>query len=584
MSNNEDKENSNIDLDSIKRQLLINQESYLKEQTQSGINDTEDNINKLIIDEQELKSKISTSDFFEYVIKAVKKTVKCEDVLIRQILLTGLSSYIEEDPINLGILGPTSEGKTYPVEECIKFFSKEDVYKVGSMSAKVLVRDKGILVDKNLNPIEDKIRELKNKAKRLPTNKSHEEEKEQINEELEKLYKDAKTLIDLRGKILVFLEPPQKEVWEILKPILSHDSFEIEFPFVNQTDREGHQTKNVVVRGWPSCIFCSARDESNWPLWPEIKSRFLITSPNMVSQKYQESTKILSSRYGLPNIIQQQTIISDIEVDQAKQCILLIKQKINQLKLKNNNRKISVWIPYLQLLQKELPANKGTDVRFVKRIFAFLNIVPIVKLNLRKVLVLEGEISVIADLQDLKEVLSITQNFDGLPKFKADFFNEIFYPCFLKKIKPESNADDKEEEIIAVTTRELCDYFKEIHKKPISTDNLKHTYLNQFINDGIIDYTKSKIDIRQNIYYPLVTEKISNISIKDRIDNLSQENPLIYEKIIKEITQSWIFCEIMKLIRCRLDFTNLQLIDYVNNNKNFQLFDSLQKGGESKIK
>ena len=101
MSNNEDKENSNIDLDSIKRQLLINQESYLKEQTQSGINDTEDNINKLIIDEQELKSKISTSDFFEYVIKAVKKTVKCEDVLIRQILLTGLSSYIEEDPINL---------------------------------------------------------------------------------------------------------------------------------------------------------------------------------------------------------------------------------------------------------------------------------------------------------------------------------------------------------------------------------------------------------------------------------------------------------------------------------------------------
>jgi hypothetical protein len=584
MSNNEDKENSNIDLDSIKRQLLINQESYLKEQTQSGINDTEDNINKLIIDEQELKSKISTSDFFEYVIKAVKKTVKCEDVLIRQILLTGLSSYIEEDPINLGILGPTSEGKTYPVEECIKFFSKEDVYKVGSMSAKVLVRDKGILVDKNLNPIEDKIRELKNKAKRLPTNKSHEEEKEQINEELEKLYKDAKTLIDLRGKILVFLEPPQKEVWEILKPILSHDSFEIEFPFVNQTDREGHQTKNVVVRGWPSCIFCSARDESNWPLWPEIKSRFLITSPNMVSQKYQESTKILSSRYGLPNIIQQQTIISDIEVDQAKQCILLIKQKINQLKLKNNNRKISVWIPYLQLLQKELPANKGTDVRFVKRIFAFLNIVPIVKLNLRKVLVLEGEISVIADLQDLKEVLSITQNFDGLPKFKADFFNEVFYPCFLKKIKPESNADDKEEEIIAVTTRELCDYFKEIHKKPISTDNLKHTYLNQFINDGIIDYTKSKIDIRQNIYYPLVTEKISNISIKDRIDNLSQENPLIYEKIIKEITQSWIFCEIMKLIRCRLDFTNLQLIDYVNNNKNFQLFDSLQKGGESKIK
>ena len=32
----------------------------------------------------------------------------------------------------------------------------------------------------------------------------------------------------------------------------------------------------------------------------------------------------------------------------------------------------------------------------------------------------------------------------------------------IKKIKSK-----KEEEIIAVTTRELCDYFKEINKKPI---------------------------------------------------------------------------------------------------------------------
>ena len=49
---------------------------------------------------------------------------------------------------------------------------------------------------------------------------------------------------------------------------------------MNQTDRKGHQTKNVVVRGSPSCIFCSARDESKWEVWPEIKSRFLISSPN----------------------------------------------------------------------------------------------------------------------------------------------------------------------------------------------------------------------------------------------------------------------------------------------------------------
>lgn len=443
-------------------------------------------------------------DFIEYVIDQVKKTVKCEDALIRQILYTGLSSYIGDDPINLGIIAPTSEGKTYPVEECIKFFPREDVFKVGSMSTKVLVRQKGILVDKNGEPIGQKINELIKKRNLLDDKKENKEEKLNILEEIQELFEDAKTLIDLQGKILVFLEPPQKEVWEILKPILSHDSYEIEFPFVNQTDREGHQTKNVIVRGWPSCIFCSAKDESNWPVWPEIKSRFLITSPNMIPKKYQESTKLISIKYGLPNLIQQQIIISDTEIELAKNCILLLKQKITELRSKNNNGKISLWIPYKDLLEAELPSNKGTDVRLQKRIFSLLRIVPIIKFNLRKLLVLEDETCVIADLEDLKEVLSITHNFDGIPKFKADFFNEIFYPCYKQKIEPDSSNDGKrKEDIIAITTRQLCDFFKEIRKKPISTDNLKKVYLNELINNAIIDYTDSKIHGRQNIFYPL---------------------------------------------------------------------------------
>jgi hypothetical protein len=135
----------------------------------------------------------------------------------------------------------------------------------------------------------------------------------------------------LRAKILIFLEPPDKEVWRILKPILSHDSLEIEFPFVDKNERAGFYTKKVVVRGWPSCIFCSARDESKWDMWPEIKSRFLISSPNMIPQKYQESKELISKRKGLPNLIQQQIVISDDEIELAKDCILLIKQKINEL-------------------------------------------------------------------------------------------------------------------------------------------------------------------------------------------------------------------------------------------------------------
>jgi hypothetical protein len=580
MSIGNNQENLSTDLDKIKRQLLDDQQESLKQQSDNNI---------IKIKEQELKHQIHNDDFIEYVVKIVKKTVKCEDILIRQILYTSLSSYIEDDPINLGILAPTSEGKTYPVEECIKFFHRDDIIKVGSMSAKVLIRDKGVLVDKNLNSIENKLKELKKRAKAL-SKKNQKEEKEQINEEIEKLYKDARTLIDLRGKILVFLEPPKKDVWDILKPILSHDSPEIEFPFVNKTDKEGHETKDVVVRGWPSCIFCSAKDESKWEVWPEIKSRFLISSPNMIPQKYKESTKLISQKIGKPNLIQQEVIISDIEIENAKKCILLLKQKINELKLKNNNGKISLWIPYAEILEKELPSNKGTDVRLQKRIFSLLRIVPIIKSNHRKLIVLGNETSVIADLEDLREVLSITQNFEGIPKYKIEFFINVFYPCYKAKDDvPDSSKDTlKQEERVAVTARQLCDAYKKVKGKSITTDNLKKTYLDELMSNGLIDYDKSNIDAKQYIYYPIVDplssaivevkeeSLLSLLSNSEPFYKVSQYSSTIYEKTIKKINETWLFCEIIKLLSYRINLSNIQspLADYLNNHEELQLLDN----------
>jgi hypothetical protein len=86
--------------------------------------------------EQVLDSKILDKDYAECVIKTLKKTVKQEDSLVRQICYTGLSAYTN-DPINLGIIAPTSEGKTYPVIESIKLFPKEDVWLIGKMSTKI---------------------------------------------------------------------------------------------------------------------------------------------------------------------------------------------------------------------------------------------------------------------------------------------------------------------------------------------------------------------------------------------------------------------------------------------------------------
>jgi len=184
-----------------------------------------------------------------------------------------------------------------------------------------------------------------------------------------------------------------------------------------------------------------------------------VSPPNMIRQKYHESTHLIAQSKGLPNLIQQQVIVSESEIKLVKECILAVKQNIEKLSYDNNNNKISVWIPFYKLLQQELPSNRGTDVRFTKRIFSFLNILPILRYDQRMSLLLENETSISADLDDLKEVLSITQNFDGIPKYKKEFFENVFIPCYNSKMELDSSADGKKsEEIRAVTTKQLCEY------------------------------------------------------------------------------------------------------------------------------
>lgn len=96
----------------------------------------------------EVDSKITDRDYAEFVISTIKRTVRQEDSLVRQILYTGISKD-SANPINLAVIAPTSEGKTYAVLESLQYFPKEDTWKIGSMTPKVIIRQNGILVDSN---------------------------------------------------------------------------------------------------------------------------------------------------------------------------------------------------------------------------------------------------------------------------------------------------------------------------------------------------------------------------------------------------------------------------------------------------
>jgi hypothetical protein len=492
--------------------------------------------------------KVPDRGYTEFIIDTTKKTVKQEDSLIRQIFYTAMSKDTA-DPTNLMVSAPTSEGKTWPVTETLKFFPKEDVLYIGKMSTMALVRQKGILMDSNNEPVKDKIKQLRRDISKT----KNEDEKAELEDKLEAILDDVRSVIILTGKLIVFLEPPQSEVWELIKPILSHDKEEIDYPFVNNTAIEGIITKKVVVRGWPACIFCTAKDESNWPTWPEITSRFLITSPNMIPKKYEESNSLTAQRKSLPSFIQQQIIVSDRHVELAKQCVrYLISQ------LRNNHNEI--WIPYGEILGEALKAEKGTDSRATKRIFSFLNVIPTVKADLRPRLTINGQGSwIIATLEDLNESLLITQNYAGITTNKMDFYNYDLFELYREKLTSHGQSED------GVTTNEMSQAHKLRTRRTLNSDAIRKSYLYELMNNGYVEEEFSVLDKRRKIYRPLIEpelepEKIKKLRESVHSHNLLQPSVIILPRNCNEPRKNWLVLEVLAFLKCGIGPEDTQTI------------------------
>ncbi len=54
-----------------------------------------------------------------------------------------------------------------------------------------------------------------------------------ISKDKKDLIKDAKKLIDLSHKVLMFLDIPRPELFNALMPLLSYDKYEVEYEFVD---------------------------------------------------------------------------------------------------------------------------------------------------------------------------------------------------------------------------------------------------------------------------------------------------------------------------------------------------------------
>ena len=289
-----------------------------------------------------------------------------------------LSAYTN-NPINLAINASSGEGKNYVINKVADSFPKQDVVFLAGMTDKGLFHRSGILVIKNdvgeYEPIdgriaeidleiEDKNYQLKNNSNKNNDNGQKALLKSQIKtleDEKKDLLKDAKKLIDLSHKILIFLDTPRVELFNALMPLLSHDKYEVEYEFAD-TGNNGIKTRSNVLSGWPSVIFAQAIDYSHHQRYPEIQRRFIITNPTMTTEKYADAIDLTVDRFGLPDFMYQQKVVSDEDKQKTKEIISKIKERMLNICTRIQPGKNNVFVPFREVIKSSLDKKKAFDM------------------------------------------------------------------------------------------------------------------------------------------------------------------------------------------------------------------------------
>ena len=97
-------------------------------------------------------------------------------------------------------------------------------------------------------------------------------------------------IVDLRHKILIFLDMPHFQLLERLRPLLSHDDHELHYKITDKSQKYGLKTKDVIIKGPASVFFCSAKTNPD----EQEKTRMILLSPSTDEGKLRESIELLT--------------------------------------------------------------------------------------------------------------------------------------------------------------------------------------------------------------------------------------------------------------------------------------------------
>lgn len=360
-----------------------------------------------------------------------------------------LSAYTHDSQINVSFNAPSASGKTYITTEVAQLFPDEDKIESSGASPTSFYYTEG-------------------------------EEDEERNAKV----------ISFERKILLFLEQGNSAIQTKLRPILSHDSWEINYRITNKNKSGGNRTELIILQGFPATVFCSA----GLRLDEQEATRAILLSPEPSQEKIQAAIELQNKR-GKDERAYIEWLESRPERIALKERILAIRDEcVEYIKLPDNGAiKERFYSTFPKLRQRH--TRDFTHLQQLIKVIALLN------LWHRK----QPDGSIMANDSDtdqafeLWEQLAQSQNL-GIPPTAIHFYKTYILPVFYNLVDANPKIDPYS---LGVSREQLSREYLYLEKTTLADTYLRKEILPQLEASGLITQQAPEFgDKRSKLIYP----------------------------------------------------------------------------------
>lgn len=377
------------------------------------------------------------------LIQTLGLTIKKDEQNKLITFLCQLSAYTEDAQFNISYNAPSSTGKSFIPTEIARLFPAKDVLEIAYCSPTAFFHDVGEF----------------NKEKKIQ-------------------------IVDLSHKILIFLDQPHNDLLARLRPLLSHDKKEITLKITDKNQKQGLRTKNLLLRGFPSVIFCTA----GLKIDEQEATRFLLLSPEINQEKLRQGIVAAIKRAADDGEYQRW-----LEANPERK---LLKERIRAIKLAGIKEiKLSPAIQSKieeQFVGKKL---KPKHQRDVKRLISLIKSFALMNLWWRENL---GE-AITASEADFAEAEKLWSGIAecqelNLPPYIYGLYTEVIVPTWEER--RIASIDE------GITRQDILKRYYGVYGRPLNDFQLRQQILPMLEIAGLIIQEEDGKDKRRKLIYP----------------------------------------------------------------------------------